>query len=49
MPSDLETRELNDLLRDLMHSGVTEVKIKNVCGQRYIGTRLYSPEKRRWR
>lgn len=45
--SDLETRELNDLLLDLMNSGVTEVKIKNVCGQRYIGTRLYSPEKRR--
>jgi glutamate synthase domain-containing protein 3 len=43
----METRELNDLLRDLMNSGVAEVEIKNVCGQRYIGTRLYSPEKRR--
>jgi len=43
----METRELNDLLRDLMNSGVARVTIKNVCGQRYIGTRLYSPEKRR--
>jgi glutamate synthase domain-containing protein 3 len=45
--SDLATRELNDILRDLMNSGVAKVAIKNVCGQRYIGTRLYSPEKRR--
>lgn len=43
--SGLETRELNDLLLDLMSSGVTKVMIKNVCGQRYIGTRLYSLER----
>ncbi|MDD4161083.1 MAG: hypothetical protein PHW87_01235 [Methanothrix sp.] len=42
--TDLETRELNDQLRDLMLSGVKKVKIINVCGQRYIGTRLYTPQ-----
>jgi glutamate synthase domain-containing protein 3 len=40
----LETRELNDQLRDLMLAGCKKVNIRNVCGQRYIGTRLYSPE-----
>jgi len=40
----LDTKELNDLLRDLMLSGVDRVSLKNVCGQRYIGTRLYSPD-----
>lgn len=43
----LETRELNDQLRDLMLAGIQKVVIRNVCGQRYIGTRLYSPEHRR--
>ncbi len=43
----LETRELNDQLRDLMHAGIQKVVIRNVCGQRYIGTRLYSPEHRK--
>jgi len=42
--TDLETKELNDQLRDLMLSGVKKVNIINVCGQRYIGTRLYTPE-----
>lgn len=42
--TDLETRELNDRLRDLLLSGVKMVRIRNVCGQRYIGTRLYTPE-----
>lgn len=40
----LKTKELNDELWDLMHSGVKKVDIRNVCGQRYIGTRLYTPE-----
>lgn len=43
----LETRELNDQLRDLMLAGRKKVNIRNVCGQRYIGTRLYSPEHRK--
>lgn len=42
--TDLETKELNDRLRDLMLSGVKKVNILNVCGQRYIGTRLYTPQ-----
>lgn len=44
---ELQTRELNDRLRDLMLAGERKVIIRNVCGQRYIGTRLYSPEKHR--
>ncbi len=43
----LETRELNDQLRDLMMAGEKKVIIRNVCGQRYIGTRLYTPEHRK--
>lgn len=42
--TDLKTKELNDRLRDLMLSGVKRVNIRNVYGQRYIGTRLYTPE-----
>lgn len=42
--TDLETKELNDRLRDLMLSGAKKVNILNVCGQRYIGTRLYTPQ-----
>lgn len=41
----LETRELNDRLRELLLSGAKKVEISNVCGQRYIGTRLYTPER----
>ncbi|MGB3943848.1 MAG: hypothetical protein WBK88_03545, partial [Methanothrix sp.] len=41
----LETRELNDRLRELLLSGVKRVEISHVCGQRYIGTRLYTPER----
>ncbi|OPY51600.1 MAG: Tungsten-containing formylmethanofuran dehydrogenase 2 subunit C [Methanosaeta sp. PtaU1.Bin112] len=40
----LQTKELNDQLRDLLLSGIKKVNIRNVCGQRYIGTRLYTPE-----
>jgi glutamate synthase domain-containing protein 3 len=42
--TDLDTKELNGRLRDLMLSGVKKVSIRNVCGQRFIGTRLYTPE-----
>ena len=42
--ADLETRALNDRLRELLLSGVETVVIRNVCGQRYIGTRLYTPQ-----
>lgn len=42
--SDLQTRELNDRLMELMLSGVKKICIRNVFGQRYIGTRLYTPE-----
>jgi glutamate synthase domain-containing protein 3 len=41
----IATRELNDRLRDLMKAGAERMQINNVCGQRYIGTRLYSPER----
>ncbi len=41
----IPTRDLNDRLRDLMHAGTKKIVLKNVCGQRYIGTRLYSPER----
>ncbi len=43
--TDLETKELNDRLRGLMLSGVKRVNVRNVYGQRYIGTRLYTPER----
>jgi glutamate synthase domain-containing protein 3 len=43
----IDTKALNDRLRELMLCGVDAVALKNVCGQRYIGTRLYSPERRR--
>jgi len=42
--TDLKTKELNDRLMGLMLSGVKRVNIRNVYGQRYIGTRLYTPE-----
>lgn len=45
--ADIPTRELNDHLRDLMNAGTKKVILKNICGQRYIGTRLYSPERKK--
>ncbi len=45
--ADIPTKDLNDHLRDLMNSGAKEVVLRNVCGQRYIGTRLYSPERKK--
>lgn len=40
----LTHRTLNDCLRDGMLAGARKFVIRNVCGQRYIGTRLYSRE-----
>ncbi len=45
--TDLATKELNGRLRDLMLAGTEKIVLRNVCGQRYIGTRLYSPEHRK--
>ena len=42
--TDLDTKKLNDRLRELLLSGTEKVLIRNVCGQRYIGTRLYTPQ-----
>ncbi|TYO96210.1 hypothetical protein [Desulfallas thermosapovorans] len=39
----LKHKELNDLLRETVQKGSTELVINNVFGQRYIGTRLYIP------
>ena len=36
-------RDLNSKLRALVNSGVREIKLNNVCGQRYIGTNLNQP------
>ncbi len=33
-------RQLNSRLRQLVADGVTKIELKNVCGQRYIGTNL---------
>lgn len=40
----LKHKELNDLLRAVVLQGVTRITVKNVFGQRYIGTRLYLPD-----
>jgi len=42
--ADLQTRELNERLHELLLSGAGHVLIRNVCGQRYIGTRLYTSQ-----
>jgi glutamate synthase domain-containing protein 3 len=36
-------RELNDRLREAVAQGAPEIKLSNVCGQRYIGTDLRKP------
>jgi glutamate synthase domain-containing protein 3 len=38
----IPTKELNERMRALMLQGIEKFILKNVCGQRYIGTRLYS-------
>ncbi|WP_449240849.1 GltB/FmdC/FwdC-like GXGXG domain-containing protein [Desulfoscipio gibsoniae] len=40
----LKHKELNDLLRETVLRGSTELVIDNVFGQRYIGTRLCLPQ-----
>ncbi|RUM33746.1 MAG: hypothetical protein DSY33_03715 [Archaeoglobus sp.] len=42
----LTHKELNDLLRVCVEKGAEKIIIKNVCGQRYIGTRLHFPGKK---
>ncbi len=42
----LTHKELNDLIRLCVEKGADKIILKNVCGQRYIGTRLYFPGKR---
>jgi len=39
----LKHKELNDLIRETVQQGSTELVINNVFGQRYIGTRLFLP------
>ncbi len=43
---NLKHKEVNDLCREAMLNGVTDITINNVFGQRYIGTRLYNPDRR---
>jgi glutamate synthase domain-containing protein 3 len=38
----IPTKELNERMRALMLEGKERFVLNNVCGQRYIGTRLYS-------
>jgi glutamate synthase domain-containing protein 3 len=39
--ANLRHKELNDLMRECALRGVKRMILRNVCGQRYIGTRLY--------
>ncbi|AEA47300.1 GltB/FmdC/FwdC-like GXGXG domain-containing protein [Archaeoglobus veneficus] len=45
--SQLNHKELNDLMRECVLKGAKKLILKNVCGQRYIGTRLYFPDRRK--
>lgn len=38
---DLKHKELNDLMRECILRGAREIVLKNVCGQRYIASRLF--------
>jgi len=42
--SDLRHKELNDLMRFCAMKGARKIILRNVYGQRYIGTRLYFPK-----
>jgi len=42
--SQINHKELNDLMRECVLKGANKLILKNVCGQRYIGTRLHLPE-----
>jgi glutamate synthase domain-containing protein 3 len=37
------TRELNIRLREAASNGTQRIELRNVCGQRYIGTDLNKP------
>ncbi len=41
--SKLTHKELNDAIRNCVLEGAERIILRNVYGQRYIGTRLYSP------
>ncbi len=43
----LQTKELSGKMRECMLSGTDKFLLRNVCGQRYIGTRLYNTEQRK--
>ena len=44
---DLKHKELNDLMKECVLRGASRLILKNVCGQRYIGSRLFfNPPKR---
>lgn len=45
--SELTHKELNDVIRDYVRKGARKIILRNVYGQRYIGTRLFSPEGKR--
>lgn len=38
---DLKHKELNDLMKECVLKGAKRLILKNVCGQRYIGSRLF--------
>lgn len=40
---DIQTRELNALLKQAVADGVKKFGLNNVCGQRYIGTDINKP------
>jgi len=40
----LQHKEINDLMRELVFRGVRRIKLVNVFGQRFIGTRLFFRE-----
>ncbi len=41
--SGIYYRELNTRLKELVNNGIKKIELRNVCGQRYIGTNLNSP------
>ena len=42
--SDLSYRDLNGILREQMVGGADKILLRNVNGQKFIGTRLYLPD-----
>ena len=44
--SRLVHKEINDLMRYCALQGVRKIVLRGVCGQRYLGTRLYFPNPR---